>query len=253
MAKKETLITGIDIGSSAVKVCQLQKTSKGYNLLTLGSAAIPPDSVEDGVLQEPEEVGKVIAALFKNLKIKNTRIGLSITGYSVIVKKIRLEVMGDEELYKYINDEAEQYLPFERDEVYLDFQDMQTATGENEQTDIMLVAAKKDVVDDYLDMIREQKLNPVLVDIDGFALENIWEEMTGNSDDAILVDIGASKININIISGGFSVLARDVAAGSEQLTEQIADELDLEYEEADKIKLGVVPAGEHLDQVAGYF
>jgi type IV pilus assembly protein PilM len=253
MAKKETLITGVDIGSSAVKVCQLQKTGKGYNLLILGSAAIPPDSVEDGVLQEPEEVGKVIAALFKNLKIKNKKIGLSISGYSVIVKKIRLEVMEEEELDKYINDEAEQYLPFERDEVYLDFQDMQTATGENEKTDVMLVAAKKDVVDGYLDMVREQKLNPVLVDIDGFALENIWEEMTGDNDDAILVDIGGSKMSINIISGGLSVLARDIAAGSEQLTGQIADELDLEYEEAEKLKLGIVSAGERVDQLKEIF
>lgn len=253
MSKKETLITGVDIGSSAVKICQLEKTSKGYNLLSLGSAALPPDSVEDGVLQDPEEVGRVVAALFKNLKIKNNKVGLSISGYSVIVKKIRLETMEEEELYKYINNEAEQYLPFERDEVYLDFQDMQTAAGGGKQTDIMLVAAKKDVVDDYLEMMREQKLNPVLVDIDGFALENIWEEMTGMSDDAILVDIGAGKMNINIISGGFSVLARDIAAGSEQLTEQIADELDLEYEEANKIKLGVVSAGEHVELLKEIF
>ncbi len=249
MAKKETLVTGVDIGSSAVKVCQLQKTSKGYNLLGLGSAAIPSDSLEDGVLQEPEEIGKVIAALFKNLKIKNPKVGLSISGYSVIVKKIRLEVMEEEDLRKHINSEAEQYLPFDVDDVYLDFQDLQTGVGENEQTDIMLVAAKKDVVDDYLDMMREQKLNPVLVDVDGFALENIWEEMTGNNDDAVLVDIGASKMNINIISAGFSVLARDIVAGSEQLTEQIADELDLEYEDADKIKLGLSPAGEHVEKL----
>ncbi len=252
MAKKETLITGVDIGSSAVKVCQLQKTRKGYNLLVIGSATIPPDSVVDGVLQEPEEVGRVIAALFKNLKIKNKKVGFSISGHSVIVKKIRLEVMEEEKLCEYINNEAEQYLPFDADDMYLDFQDLKTAAaGEDEQTDIMLAAAKKDVVDGYLDMMLEQKLNPVLVDIDAFALENIWEETArgrGN-DDVILIDIGASNMNINIISGGFSVLARDIAVGSEQLTEQIADELDLEYEEADKIKLGLAPAGEHVDQL----
>ncbi|HFQ89960.1 MAG TPA: pilus assembly protein PilM, partial [Desulfobulbus sp.] len=113
MAKKETLITGVDIGSHAVKVCQLQKTGKGYSLLALGSAALPPGSVEDGVLQDPEEVGQIVAALFKNLKIKNNRVGISISGYSVIVKKINLEVMSEEELHEYITSEAEQYIPFD--------------------------------------------------------------------------------------------------------------------------------------------
>jgi len=155
MAKKENLVTGVDIGSSAVKVCQLQKTGKGYKLIALGSAALPPGSVEDGVLQEPHEVGQIIASLFKNLKIKNSKVGISISGYSVIVKKINLEVMEEEELFEYISSEAEQYIPFDIDEVYLDFQDLHTAGEEGERTDIMLVAAKKEVVDDYLDMLQE--------------------------------------------------------------------------------------------------
>ena len=88
MAKKESLITGVDIGSHAVKICQLQKTGKGYKVLAVGTAAIPAGAVEDGVLQDPEAVGKALAALLKNLRIKNHKIGISISGYSVIVKKI---------------------------------------------------------------------------------------------------------------------------------------------------------------------
>jgi len=253
MAKKEQLVTGVDIGSSAVKVCRLQKTGKGYNLVALGSAALPAGSVEDGILQEPEEVGKIIADLFKNLKIKNSKVGISISGYSVIVKKINLEVMEEEELAEYINSEAEQYIPFDIDEVYLDFQDLKTAGEDGERTDIMLVAAKKEVIDDYLDMLQEQKLKPVLVDVDGFALENIWETIAEDSDNVALVDIGASKMNINIISGGASVLARDVAVGSDQLTEQIANSLDLEFEEAEKIKLGLMPVEKDQEKVEEIF
>ena len=253
MAKKETLITGVDIGSHAVKVCQLQKTGKGYSLLALGSAALPPGSVEDGVLQDPEEVGQIVAALFKNLKIKNNRVGISISGYSVIVKKINLEVMSEEELHEYITSEAEQYIPFDIEEVYLDFEDLHTADDEDDRTDVMLVAAKKEVIDDYLEMLQEQKLKPVLVDVDGFALENIWETTSQQLENVALVDIGASKMNINIIADGASVLARDIVVGSDQLTEQIAGSLGVEYEEAEKIKLGLVPVEENREELEEIF
>jgi len=253
MAKKENLVTGVDIGSSAVKVCQLRKTGKGYNLVALGSAALPPGSVEDGVLQDPDEVGKVIATLFKNLKIKNTKVGISISGYSVIVKKLNLEVMEEEELFEHITREAEQYIPFDIDEVYLDYQDLQTAGEDGERTDVMLVAAKKEVIDEYLIMLEEQKLQTVLVDVDGFALENIWETTTEAITNVALVDIGASKMNINIISDGASVLARDIVVGSDQLTEQIANTLGLEYEEAEKIKLGRIPTDENREEVEEIF
>lgn len=253
MAKKENLVTGVDIGSSSVKVCQLQKSGREYTLVALGSAAIPPGAVEDGVLQEPDEVGNIISTLFKNLKIKNTKVGISISGYSVIVKKITLEVMEEEELAEYIKNEAEQYIPFDVDEVYLDFQDLHTGKEEGERTEVMLVAAKKEVVDDFLDMLQQQKLQPVLVDVDGFALENIWESTADSIEDVALVDIGASKMNINIISKGASVLARDVVVGSDQLTEQIANSLGLDYEEAEKVKLGLVPATEIKEQVEEIF
>ncbi len=225
MAQKENLIIGLDIGSHAVKVCQIQKAGSGYRLLAVGSAAIPPGAVEDGVLQDPDEVAKAIVELFKNLKIKGKRVGISISGYSVIVKKINLEVMSDEELADYITDEAEQYIPFDIDDVYLDYQVIKTGSDEFDRSEVMLVAAKKDVIDDYLDMLQELKLLPVLVDVDGFALENIWENSSESKDNVALVDIGASKMNINIIADGASVLARDGVVGSAQLTNQIANTL----------------------------
>jgi len=253
MAKKEQLITGVDIGSHAIKICQLQKTAKGYKLISVGSTTLPPGVVEDGVLQEPDVVGQAIASLFKNLKIKNTKVGISISGYSVIVKKINLEYMTDEELLEYITAEAEQYIPFDINDVYLDFQKLPTSSQEADRSDIMLVAAKKDVIDDYLLMLGEQKLKPVLVDVDGFALENIWEKMSGNADNIALVDIGASKMNINVISEGVSVLARDVVVGSNQLTDQLANALEIDETEAENIKLGMVSAGEHQETIEDIF
>jgi len=253
MAKKENLIIGVDIGSHAVKVCQLQQAGSNYRLLAVGSAAIPSGAVEDGVLQDPEEVAKAISELFKNLKIKNKRVGISISGYSVIVKKINLEEMSDEELAAYIAEEAEQYIPFDIEDVYLDFQRIKAGGQDNDRCEVILVAAKKEVIDDYLDLLHEQKLLPVLVDVDGFALENIWEKASANRDNVALVDIGASKMNINIIADGVSVLARDVVVGSEQLTDQIADTLEIEYEEAEKLKLGQIPPGKYQNELEEIF
>ena len=164
------LVVGLDIGSHAVKVCQLKQTSSGYAIITLGSTVLPEGAVEDGTLNDPEIVSKAISDLFQNLKIKNKKIGFSISGYSVIVKKVNLAVMEDAQLEEHIMAEAEQYIPFDIEDVYLDFQDLKTGSKEADRTDVMLVAAKKEIVDDYLEMLRSLNLSPVIVDVDGFAL-----------------------------------------------------------------------------------
>ena len=253
MAKKEIPIVGLDIGSHAVKVCQLQKDKKGYRLLALGSAALPPGAVEDGVLQDADDVAAAIAEVFKNLKIKNKRVGLSISGYSVIVKKISIEMTSEEDLAKRLDEEAEQYIPFDINEVYLDFQVIKAGKEEFDRSEVMLVAAKKEVIDDYLNMLQKQKLLPVLVDVDGFALENMWALSSESEDNVALIDIGASKMNINIIADGASVFARDIVVGSDELTDEIANALEIEFEEAEEIKLGMAPAGEHQEEIEDLF
>jgi len=249
----EDLVVGIDIGSHAIKVCHLKRTDKAYAVVNLGSATLPEDAVDDGTLNDPEAVGKIIGELFKSLKIKKKKVGFSISGYSVIVKKVNLAVMSDEELEEHILAEAEQYIPFDIEDVYLDFQDLKTNTGDSERTDVMLVAAKKEIVDDYLEMLEALNLKPVIVDVDGFALENTYEYNYPKDENVALVDIGASKMNINIISKGVSVVARDIVVGSRQLTEQIQATFDLEFEEAEALKLGHTPAEEKQEEIADIF
>jgi type IV pilus assembly protein PilM len=251
--EKENLVVGVDIGSHAIKVCQLSKTNNNYSVVNLGSITLPEGAVEDGTLNEPEIVAKAISDLFSNLKIKNKRVGFSISGYSVIVKKVNLAVMDEKELENHIMAEAEQYIPFDLDDVYLDFQDLKTNTPETDRTDVMLVAAKKEVVDDYLQMLEGLKLKPVIVDVDGFALENTYEYANQKAENVALVDIGAAKMNINILSGGISVVARDIVVGSRQLTEQIQATFDIEYEEAEAIKVGNIPAGDRQEQIEEIF
>ncbi len=250
---KNELVVGLDIGSHAIKVCQLKQTSKGHTIVTLGSTVLPEGAVDDGTLNEPEIVSKAITDLFSNLKIKNKKVGFSISGYSVIVKKVNLAVMEDALLEEHIMAEAEQYIPFDIEDVYLDFQDLKTGTHETDRTDVMLVAAKKEIVDDYLNLLRDLNLIPVIVDVDGFALENSYEYNYQKNENVALVDIGASKMNINILSQGTSVVARDVIVGSRQITEQIQNVLDLEFEDAEALKLGAVDAEDKYEEIKDIF
>lgn len=247
------LVVGLDIGSHAVKVCQLKKTSSGYTILTLGSTVLPEGAVEDGTLNDPEVVSKAISDLFKNLKIKNKKVGFSISGYSVIVKKVNLAVMGEAQLESHIMSEAEQYIPFDIEDVYLDFQDLKTGLKETDRTDVMLVAAKKEIVDDYLDMLGSLNLTPVIVDVDGFALENTYEFNYQKNENVALVDIGASKMSINILSQGISVVARDIIVGSRQLTEQIQNVFDIDFEEAEGLKVGSIQDEEKREEIEDIF
>ena len=250
---KSDLVIGVDIGSHAVKVCQLKRSRNGYSIVALGSTVLPEGAVDDGTLYEQKIVGESISALLKNLKIKNKKVGFSISGYSVIVKKVNLAVMDDTELEAHIMEEAEQYIPFDIEDVYLDFQDLKTQGGDGDRTDVMLVAAKKEIVDDYLEMIQELNLDPVIVDVDGFALENTYEYNYQKIGNVALVDIGASKMNINILSNGISVVARDIIVGSRQITEQIQNIFDIEFEEAEALKLGYIAAEDKQQEIEEIF
>ncbi len=237
MSKKD-LVLGVDVGSHSLKICQLKYVRNTPQIVAVGSTFLPEGAVSDGSLEQPDEVAEALARLLKNLKIRNRKVGFSISGYSVIAKKVNLPVLSSEELEEYIETEAEQYIPFDIDEVYLDYQDLHTGSEAGERTDVMLVAAKKDVVDGYLQMFSSLKLTPVLVDVDGFAFENSYEFAQSSGANVALIDIGAVKMNINILANGISSLARDVLLGSNMLTEDLSEALGVDYEVAENIKIG---------------
>jgi type IV pilus assembly protein PilM len=250
----QKLTIGLDIGSHAIKACQLAPSGDGFKLISMGSAKSPPNSIEDGVLQDPGAVGKVVSSLIKNLKLRGNKVAISISGYSVIVKKINLMTMDDRELDSHIQTEAEQYIPFDIDEVFLDYQDLKTNTAEDDRTDVILVAAKKDVVNGYLEMLTAAGLEAVIVDVDAFALENAYGASCGGEDEnVVLIDIGASKMNINIVAKGVSVLVRDVVMGSRILTETIQSHFNITPEEAEDLKIGHTDPGEKMKELEDIF
>ncbi len=237
--KPKSLI-GLDIGSHSIKVVELKHQKKRYDLKNFGVAQLPPEAIVDGVIMDSSIVAESIRNLFANLKIKAKNVATSVAGHSLIVKKIPLPLMTEEELEEQIQWEAEQYIPFEIDEVNIDFQILGPLPQEEGQMEVLLVAVKKDIISDYTAVIAEAGLSAMVVDVDSFAAENLFEVCYPEKIDkpTVLIDIGAGIININILKNGVSAFTRDITMGGSTFTEEIQKELGLSYEEAEILKLG---------------
>lgn len=235
--KKKTHLVGLDIGSSTIKAAEVIATKSGNTLHNFGILNIAPGIIEEGTIRDHGAVSAAIRELFSANNIKNKNVAISIGGYSVIVKKISVQTITEDELQETIHFEAEQYIPFDISDVNLDFQIL----GENEQNpnqmDVLLVAAKKEMVGDYIHLVELAGLHTVIIDIDAFALQNIFEFNYATEEESIaLIDIGASKTSLNILKGYSSVFMRDVSLGCGQINQQIVSQADCSIEEAEEIK-----------------
>ena len=233
-------IVGIDIGSSAVKLVQLKEVKGGYQLQNLGIIPLPPEAIVDNSLMDAGTVVEAMRNLVESLKVKAKNVATSISGHSVIIRKITLPMMSEEELEASIQWEAEQYIPFDISDVNIDFQILGPDSKDASQMNVMLVAAKKDFVSDYVAAFSEAGLNPVVMDVDCFAVENMFEANYGPSPDEIvaLINIGASAMNVNILRGGESVFTRDIQVGGNMFNEELQKRLGLSGDDAENVKLG---------------
>jgi len=271
MAKGKTAL-GLDIGSSGVKLIQLNETRRRgqviYQLQSFGMKPLPPEAIVDGALMNSTAIVQAIQELVGELKIKRKETAIGVSGHSVIIKKISMPRMSQEELEETIQWEAEQHIPFDIKDVHVDTQILQSeADDASGQMDVLLVAAKKDMINDYSQVVSEAGLNPVVCDVDAFAVQNCC---TANYDlpssaPVGLIHAGASVVNINILVGGATTFTRDITIGGNQFTEEIQKQLNVSYEEAEALKVGggrgdadaVVPQevervmGQVAEQVAG--
>jgi type IV pilus assembly protein PilM len=249
--KRNKQSIGLDIGSSVLKAAELHSSGKaGFELVSLGFEELSPDCIVDGVIISKIPVSDAINRIFTQQNIKNECIATSISGHSAIVKKMSLPVQSDEDLAESIRWEAEQYIPFDIADVNMDYQ----VLGENAGTgnlDVLLVAVKKDKITDYTSVIKMAGKNPVLIDVDAFALQNAYEinyEPAGRETVALL-DIGASTMTINIVCGTDFMFTRDVGVGGHQYTEFIQKEFNLTYSQAQSIKHGEAVENVHPEDV----
>jgi len=249
-AKKD--IIGLDIGSQQVKIVQLRESKGSYRLEKLAVIALQPELIVEGSILDATRVVEIIRELITSSDIKTKDVTLSVSGHSsVIIKRVALPQMSEDELEESIRFEAEQYIPFDIEDVNLDFQILGPAEEDN-MMDVLIVAVKKDKINEYVSVVKEAGLNPVIVDVDAFALENMYElnyEVKENENVA-LVNIGASMININILKGGTSVFTRDSSVGGNLLTEALQKEFTISYANAEKLKQGEALEGISPEDVA---
>lgn len=237
--KKDHLV-GLDIGSAFIKVAELKISKKGRSLQKFGIAPVPAGTIVDGRIMDMEGLAQTIRSLFKVQKIKEKNVAISTGGHSVVIKTINTGKMADKELQKTIHAEAEQYIPYDIDDVNIDYQILGESEFSPDQMNVLLVAVKKDLVAEYIRLIRKAGLTPSIIDVDTFALQNIYETLpeTDPEEVTLLVDVGFSKTSLNILKNNASMMMRDTVSGFNQILETMADQYDIDIEAAGQIILG---------------
>ena len=235
-------LVGLDIGSSRIKAVEVKSKGQGrYELVNIGQVGLLADTIVDGQIIDGNHVSDCINRIFEEQAFKASQIATSISGHAVIVKKINVPAMSNEELREQINWEAEQHIPFDINDVNLDYHIVDGQIGGN--VDVLLVASKKDMVSQLTQVISQAGKTPSVVDVDAFALQNAYEvnyrPQPGQT--VMLLNIGASVMNINLVRGVNSVFTRDISMGGNQYTDILQKRLNLTFEQAEMLKRGVVP------------
>jgi type IV pilus assembly protein PilM len=237
---KSKLALGLDIGSSSVKLVHLREGKRGYTLLAWGEAPLPPEAVVDNQLMNSSAIVQAIRELVAQQKIKVKDVAIGVRGHSVIIKRISMPVMSQEDLDESIQWEAEQYIPFDVKDVHIDTQILTPQGDAAGQMDVLLVAAKKDMINDFTAVCAEAGLTATVVDVDAFAVQNAFEANYPQApgQPVVLINVGAAVTNINIVSNGLATFTRDITVGGNAFTEEIQKQLNISAEEAEALKVG---------------
>lgn len=238
--KNKRGVIGLDIGSSRIKVAEIRHVKQQFELINVAQIDLLPDTIVDGQIIDGNHVSDCISNIFTDQHIEGGQIATSLSGNAVIVKKIHLPVMGPEELRDQINWEAQQHIPFDIQDVNLDYH---VLASEGEQMEVLLVACKKDMVTQLTQVIAQSGRTTSIVDVDSFALQNAYEVNYAPRPDqtVVLLNIGASVTNINIVKGSASIFTRDVSMGGNQYTDTLQKKLNLSYDDAEMLKRGQAP------------
>jgi type IV pilus assembly protein PilM len=244
LGKKKKSVVGLDIGSSALKAVELKQTRNGYELLHIAHQNLQSDTIVDGHIIDLNHVSDSISRIWNDQHIKTDQVATSLSGHAVIVKKILLPSMPEEELDEQIHWEAEQYIPFDINDVNL-YHEIIGHDPMSQNMDVLLVACKRDKIAQFTQVISQAGKQPVIVDVDAFALQNAYEVNYNPAPNqtVALLDIGASVMTINIVRGVTSIFTRDISAGGNQYTDLLQKEMNLTFEQAESVKRGATLDG----------
>jgi type IV pilus assembly protein PilM len=231
---------GLDIGSGLIKLVVINHGSGEPVLSKVAFTAVADDAIVEGEVMDPGLVADAIKGLFETAGIKPKQVVTAVGGRDVIIKKISMDRMKEAEAREVIRWEAEQHVPFDMDNVELDFQILDPHADGLQMT-VLLVAAKRELVETKLALLSDVGIQPSIVDVDSFALHNAFEL---NYPDAMrgvvgLVNIGHEMTNVNILEDGVPVLTRDLPVGTRRLREDLQRERGISAAEADRILQGM--------------
>jgi type IV pilus assembly protein PilM len=252
--RKKGNLVGLDIGSHSVKVVQLKSRDTGPELLNFGLAPLPTELLSEGRTIKPAAVAGVVQSLVRHLAIKEKSVAASVSGHEVISKKVDVPVMTDQELENRMQFELGHYIPYSINEVDVDYQILDAAKDRPNYMEVLLVAAKKETVNEHVNLIKLCDLHPMVIDVDYYALSNAFEATYGFEEKNVaLIDLGASKAVMNIVCRGLPVFTRVISIGGRQITERIEDHFGISLQEAERTKLGSITPGLPVDELEEIF
>src|SRR5215218_4948860 len=242
-------VAGLDIGSSSIKMVELDGKANNLNLVSLGFENLPDDSIIDGQIMELNVVSNCIQSVCSNHQVTADQVVTGVSGHSVIIKNIVLPPMSAEELEESIDWHAEEHIPYDLSDVSLDYQ---ITENSSESTQVLIAACKRERIDNIRQAIQLAGKQPVAIDVDTFALQNCYEVnyQPVESDVVTLLNIGASTMNVNIVQGTRSLFTRDITVGGSQFTDVLQKNLGISFQQAEAVKRGVMDGSEELEEKA---
>jgi type IV pilus assembly protein PilM len=229
----------LDIGSSSIKMVEVEVDKSGYRLLNMGIQPIPAMAIQNNMVADQDAVVKAIQNLVKNHGVRAKQVVASVPGRVAIIKKIQLPAQGEQELDANVEFQASQLIPDTLENVNLDYQALDYVEN-SDKIDVVLVAVKKDIINSYTQAIKDAELVPAIVDVDYFAMENMFEINYELETSGIvgLIHIGARYTSINVLKHGVSAFTGDLPVGGESFTEALVHALQLSYDQAEALKIG---------------
>ena len=247
MFGKKNSVAGLDIGSSSIKMVELDGKLNSLNLVSLGFENLPGDTIIDGQIMELNVVSDVIRSVCANHDVKSDNVVTGVSGHSVILKNIVLPSMSKEELEESIDWHAEEHIPYDLADVSLDYQ----VTHETaDSTHVLIAACKSERIDNIKQAIQLAGKTATIIDVDTFALQNCYEVNYNPTDKDVvtLLNIGASTMNVNIVKGTQSLFTRDITVGGSQFTDVLQRSLGLNFQQAEAVKRGVTDVVEGIEE-----
>jgi type IV pilus assembly protein PilM len=236
---RNKLSAGLDIGSGFVKLVVIDHSRPEPEIVQVSTSPLVSDAIVEGEIMDPVLVAETVRSLVEMSGLKKKDVVAAVGGHDVIIKRIQMDRMSETDAREVIRWEAEQHVPFDMENVQLDFQILDPE-GEGVQMSVLLVAAKRELIENRLNLLSDSGLTPSVIDVDAFALHNAFEQNYPDVKDGLvaLVNIGHETTNVNLLENGTPILVRDIPFGSRRLRETLQRERGLSADQAESILQG---------------